>query len=97
MVVEIDLKKSNDNLEVQLGYLCNHLERGNKAVNTEIENLLKLSHDGIIFGTTDGNQRKIEHICYSCKMLLETQIQLISVIEPTLSQLNFNLKRGNSK
>lgn len=97
MSIEIDLQKGTEDLEVQLGYLCNHLERGNKAVETEIEELLSFAHGGLIFGTTDGNQKKIETLCYRCKTLMETQKQLISVIEPTLSQLNFLLKRSNKE
>lgn len=97
MVIKIDLENGTESLEVQLGYLCNHLERGNKAINTEIENLLSLAHGGIIFGTSENNQKQIERICFNCKTLLDSQKQLISVIEPTLSQLNYNLKRGNSE
>ena len=97
MVIEIDLKSNADDLEVSLGYLCNHLERGNKAVNDEIEELLKLAHGGLILGSYSENQKRIENNCFMCKKLIETQLQLLSVIEPTLKSLNFKLKRGNSK
>ena len=52
MVIEIDLNGEANDLEVSLGYLCNHLERSNKAVNDSIEELLELSHGGLIFGTS---------------------------------------------
>lgn len=97
MVIEIDLNGEANDLEVSLGYLCNHLERGNKAVNDSIEELLELSHGGLIFGTSKQNQKRIENKCTICKELLKTQLQLISVIEPTLNSLNLQLKRDNSK
>ena len=97
MVIEIDLNGEANDLEVSLGYLCNHLERSNKAVNDSIEELLELSHGGLILGTSQQNQKRIENKCTICNELLKTQIQLISVIEPTLKTLNLRLKRCNSK
>lgn len=84
-----DLETLTENTEVRLWSYCNRLDRSNKAVNTEIENLLNYAQRGQFkYGTFEVTDKRIKQNCNFCKELLKVELQLIRMVESTLLTLN---------
>lgn len=76
------------NTEVRLWEYCNRLERNNKAVNVELENLISFAQKGYYNnGNYDKTSRTIKQNCNFCKELLKIELQIVSMIESTLHTL----------